>query len=66
MGFNFKFSAAYAKCTRVGRRDLWRAMEKIRDELEGPWMVAGDFNVISNAAERSEGLSKFMEHGGVE
>ncbi|XP_071928172.1 uncharacterized protein [Coffea arabica] len=49
------FSAVYAKCTWVGRRDLWRAMEEIAGGLDGPWMVAGDFNVISKAEERLGG-----------
>ena len=54
-GFTFLFSAVYAKCTRVGRRELWKAMESIHGINEGPWMVAGDFNVILNAQERSVG-----------
>ena len=54
-GFTFLFSAVYAKCTRVGRRELWKAMESIHGINEGPWMVAGDFNVILNAQERSGG-----------
>ena len=55
VGFTLKFSAVYAKCTKVGRRDLWRAMEEIFEGVEGPWMSAGDFNMISSATERSGG-----------
>ncbi|XP_071909667.1 uncharacterized protein [Coffea arabica] len=55
VGITLNFSAVYAKCTRVGRRELWRAMEEIARGLDGPWMVAGDFNVISKAEERLGG-----------
>ncbi|XP_071940020.1 uncharacterized protein [Coffea arabica] len=57
VGTTLHFSAAYAKCTRVGRRDLWRAMEEIAGGLDGPWIVARDFNVISKAEERLGGAS---------
>ena len=48
-------SAIYAKCTRVGRRDLWQAIEEVKGWLSGPWLVAGDFNVVSNTSEQSGG-----------
>lgn len=44
-------SAMYAKCTRVGRRPLWKAMENISSGMNEPWMAASDFNVISSAEE---------------
>ena len=48
-------SAIYANCTRVGRRPLWHAMEHISTNVSGPWLLAGDFNIISFADERSGG-----------
>ncbi|XP_027093505.1 uncharacterized protein [Coffea arabica] len=54
-GANFAFSGIYAKCTRVGRRPLWDAMESISINTQGAWIAAGDFNVISAAEERVGG-----------
>ncbi|XP_071933148.1 uncharacterized protein [Coffea arabica] len=49
-------SAVYAKCTRVGRRPLWQALEAFDAGKGEPWIVAGDFNVVSSADERKGGL----------
>ncbi|XP_071932995.1 uncharacterized protein [Coffea arabica] len=54
-GFTFHFSAVYVKYTRVRRRHLWEAMEVVSAKCQGPWMVAGDLNIISNVNERSGG-----------
>ena len=50
-GRSVLFLAVYAKCTRVGRRCLWLAMDGIRSDLDEPWLVAGVFNVISSVGE---------------
>ena len=49
------FSAAYARCTRVARRLLWSAINGLAGLMHGPWMVAGNFNVIMTASERVGG-----------
>ncbi|XP_071939022.1 uncharacterized protein [Coffea arabica] len=56
-GASFWVSAIYAKCTRVGRRPLWEAMESVASSVSHnqPWVAAGDFNVIASAAEREGG-----------
>lgn len=54
-GFTFYFSAIYAKCTRIGRCELWRMLDLVHTQFSGPWMVAGDFNVISKVDEMSGG-----------
>nr|XP_027077000.1 uncharacterized protein LOC113700749 [Coffea arabica] len=56
-GASFWVSAIYAKCTRVGRRPLWEAMESVASSISHnqPWVAAGDFNVIASAAEREWG-----------
>mgnify|MGYP004716032537 CR=1 FL=1 len=65
-GYSFLLSEIYAKCTRVGRRELWEPMELVHSRTKGPWMVAGDFNVITNAQERSGGgRIKLPQHGRV-
>ena len=58
-GYSVWFSAVYAKCTRVGRRSLWQALEQVNVGND-PWMVAGDFNVISSAEERMGGAEANM------
>ncbi|XP_027082614.1 uncharacterized protein [Coffea arabica] len=55
VGYSLQVSAVYAKCTRVGRRSLWQAMEDVRERFPGPWLMAGDFTVVSNASERFGG-----------
>lgn len=45
----------YAKCTRVGRKNLWQGLEDTSSHLQGLWMVTSDFNVISAAKERIGG-----------
>ena len=54
-GSVFQISAVYAKCTRVGRCQLWEAIKAVAARSHGPWLVAGNFNIISNATERSGG-----------
>lgn len=56
-GATFSISGIYAKCTRVGRRPLWEAMEEVAEHLPAgePWMAAGDFNVVSELEEREGG-----------
>lgn len=54
-GYSSFLSAVYAKCTRVGRRSLWHALETIRVAETASWLVGGDFNMVSSADERSGG-----------
>ncbi|XP_027151252.1 uncharacterized protein LOC113751439 [Coffea eugenioides] len=56
-GAAFCVTGVYAKCTRVGRRPLWEAMEEVAERVStsGPWMAAGDFNVVSAMEEREGG-----------
>ncbi|XP_071917045.1 uncharacterized protein [Coffea arabica] len=56
-GASFWLSAVYIRCTRVGRRPLWEAMESVTSlvSLNQPWVAAGDFNVIAAVEEREGG-----------
>ncbi|XP_071909704.1 uncharacterized protein [Coffea arabica] len=54
-GCSIQFSAVYARCTRMGRRDLLSAMGALAGEIVGPWLLAGDFHVISSMEERIGG-----------
>ncbi|KAF5481500.1 hypothetical protein F2P56_002144 [Juglans regia] len=44
----------YAKCSYVDRRELWHDLEEWTD-LDQPWLVLGDFNVIRRDSERVGG-----------
>nr|XP_027101056.1 uncharacterized protein LOC113720378 [Coffea arabica] len=54
-GCSVHFSAIYTRCSKVGRRELWAAMEGLSGDVCGPWLLAGDFNVISSLEERVGG-----------
>ena len=54
-GVSLYVSFVYAKCTRVARHSLWEALERISETQDHPWMVIGDFNVISTPDERIGG-----------
>ncbi|WMV14420.1 hypothetical protein MTR67_007805 [Solanum verrucosum] len=38
-------SAIYADCNRVARRALWQELLVLKNSLNGPWIVCGDFNI---------------------
>lgn len=50
-------SAIYAKYSRVARWPLWAALEALSSTVGCPWMVAGDFNIISSAEEKCGGAA---------
>ena len=54
-GVDINLTTVYAKCSRVGRRPLWRALECLSEGMAGLWIVAGDFNVVSSVEEHSGG-----------
>ncbi|EOY06956.1 Uncharacterized protein TCM_021518 [Theobroma cacao] len=47
----------YAKCTRQERLELWNCLRSLSSDMQGPWMVDGDFNTIVSCAERLNGAS---------
>ncbi|XP_027122245.1 uncharacterized protein [Coffea arabica] len=57
---SFFFSAVYARCTGVARRPLWSAMERLASLRQRSWMVAGDFNIITEASERLGRLDRVV------
>lgn len=44
-----------AKCTRLLRKELWDCLMNISVDIQEPWMVKGDFNVMLNRDERLHG-----------
>ncbi|WRX14697.1 Reverse transcriptase domain - like 10 [Theobroma cacao] len=49
------------ECTRQERLDLWNCLRSLSSDMQGPWMVGGDFNTIVSCAERLNGAPP---HGG--
>ncbi|EOY25454.1 Uncharacterized protein TCM_026877 [Theobroma cacao] len=45
----------YAKCTRSERTLLWDCLRRLAADIEVPWLVGGDFNIILKREERLYG-----------
>ncbi|XP_022868015.1 uncharacterized protein LOC111387671 [Olea europaea var. sylvestris] len=43
----------YASCDTTIRRDLWAGLHHISLDMDDPWLVGGDFNVITHDGERT-------------
>uniref|UniRef100_A0A7N0ZRI2 Endonuclease/exonuclease/phosphatase domain-containing protein n=1 Tax=Kalanchoe fedtschenkoi TaxID=63787 RepID=A0A7N0ZRI2_KALFE len=51
----FFMSFIYATCSKHGRRRIWEALIDHNTQIKDPWMIGGDFNVISSWAEKRGG-----------
>ncbi|XP_059284932.1 uncharacterized protein LOC132038261 [Lycium ferocissimum] len=54
-GKHFFITSIYAKCTAAERKDLWFSLENVYLQVDGPWCLCGDFNVILNPTEKLGG-----------
>ena len=54
-GFYWCFSGVYGPIVKVEREDFWSELGAIIGLWNGPWCVAGDFNMIRFPFERSRG-----------
>lgn len=54
-------SMIYLKCTRSERKVLWNNLCMISSSLSVPWILGGNFHVISNAMEKAGGNSFYMD-----
>ncbi|KAK3010773.1 hypothetical protein RJ639_011993 [Escallonia herrerae] len=50
------FSAVYATPNRTAKSDLWNYLEEMTNNMQLPWLVAGDFNDIANSTEKWGGI----------
>ncbi|KAI0504691.1 hypothetical protein KFK09_015644 [Dendrobium nobile] len=48
-------SFVYAASNRIDRINLWDQIVNFGININGPWCIGGDFNIISNASERNGG-----------
>ncbi|XP_060201759.1 uncharacterized protein LOC132630196 [Lycium barbarum] len=46
----------YAKCDRIERIELWDSLYNLASDMTIPWLVGGDFNVITDEEEKYGGL----------
>ncbi|XP_070034553.1 uncharacterized protein [Nicotiana tomentosiformis] len=46
----------FTKCSSLERLELWDNLYNIANDMELPWVVGGDFNVISSEEEKIGGL----------
>ncbi|XP_070013578.1 uncharacterized protein [Nicotiana sylvestris] len=46
----------YAKCDAIERIELWDSLYAMARDMDSPWLVGGDFNVIWDEEEKFDGL----------
>ncbi|XP_075099289.1 uncharacterized protein LOC142176118 [Nicotiana tabacum] len=46
----------YAKCDAIERIELWDSLYAMARDMDAPWLVGGDFNVIWDEEEKFDGL----------
>ncbi|KAH0677638.1 hypothetical protein KY285_025439 [Solanum tuberosum] len=64
-GQSFITTFVYEKCDEQERRGLWEDIHNLNINMNLPWLVGGDFNVIFNDEEKIGGLL-VHSHGGME
>ncbi|KAL0455532.1 UNVERIFIED_CONTAM: hypothetical protein Slati_0892400 [Sesamum latifolium] len=42
---------AYGANDTISRRDLWHSLESLSEQIDSPWLVCGDFNVVLDDSE---------------
>ncbi|XP_059315605.1 uncharacterized protein LOC132066278 [Lycium ferocissimum] len=60
MGNNVLITTVYAKCDANLREALWDSMRDISVNYNLPWLIAGDFNCITDPAEKQGGTPHRM------
>ncbi|XP_015167940.1 uncharacterized protein [Solanum tuberosum] len=58
---NFHISLVYAKYRTNMRRDLWEDLVSISNNIQGPWSIVEDFNVIAEVEEKLGGTPYRLE-----
>nr|XP_016447036.1 PREDICTED: uncharacterized protein LOC107772066 [Nicotiana tabacum] len=57
LGQHMMMIFVYAKCSAIERLDLWDHLYYLASDMELPWLVGGDFNVILHEDEKIGGLT---------
>nr|XP_016491096.1 PREDICTED: uncharacterized protein LOC107810782 [Nicotiana tabacum] len=53
----FYLTMVYAKCDAIERTELWDSLYALGSDMNLPWIVGGDFNVIWEEEEKFGGLT---------
>lgn len=53
--FKCHVSVVYAKCSRAEIIELWNHLISFSQDITGPWVVGGDFNIVSSSHEKAGG-----------
>ncbi|XP_075081845.1 uncharacterized protein LOC142166443 [Nicotiana tabacum] len=60
LGKELIVTLVYAKCDAVERIELWDSMYYLASDMESPWLVGGDFNIILSEEEKYGGLPIYL------
>ncbi|XP_058762861.1 uncharacterized protein LOC131636243 [Vicia villosa] len=60
----WNFTAIYARPNEVSKKKLWEDLEKLAQNINDPWMVAGDFNDIAHVTEKKGGVQASSQRCG--
>ncbi|XP_070032252.1 uncharacterized protein [Nicotiana tomentosiformis] len=55
LGQHILMTFVYAKCSSVERLELWDSLYYLESDMELPWLVGGDFNVVLHEDEKIGG-----------
>ncbi|XP_070049169.1 uncharacterized protein [Nicotiana tomentosiformis] len=56
LGQHIKLTFVYAKCSTLERLELWDNLYYMKRDMELPWLVGGDFNVVLHEDEKIGGF----------
>ncbi|XP_070040911.1 uncharacterized protein [Nicotiana tomentosiformis] len=56
LGKHIIMTFVYAKCSSLDKLELWDSLYYFSSDMELPWVVGGDFNVILNEEDKIGGL----------
>lgn len=55
-GLAYTFSFIYTSTFYINRRSLWSDLFSVHESINGPWLLAGDFNAILGTHEQIGGI----------
>lgn len=60
-GHSFVTTVVYAKCDALERLSLWEDIYSLSMNMNLPWLIEGNFNIILSGEEKIEGLSVYPQ-----
>lgn len=56
------FSLIYGPPYWYKKEAIWKKLQKICDRFQGPWVILGDFNALSNPGDKGRSALSFILH----